>query len=116
MATNDILKNRRIEIGLTQQEVADLVGVSEGTISRWESGDINNMRRDRILAYAKALRVSPAVIMGWEEPMEVFHYYLSDDERLIIDAYRSADPLDRALVRRALGLQEKDAAARSTVS
>ena len=42
------LKNRRIEKGLTMKEVASKVGVSEGTISRWESGNIENMRRDKI--------------------------------------------------------------------
>ena len=42
------LKQRRIELGLTMLEVAKLVGVSEATISRYESGNIKNMRKDRI--------------------------------------------------------------------
>ena len=60
------LKKRRKELGLTMKEVAELVGVSEATISRWESGNIANMRRDRITKLAQALRISPAVIMGWD--------------------------------------------------
>lgn len=40
--------------------------MSPATISRWESGDIANMRRDRIAALAEALQISPAVIMGWD--------------------------------------------------
>ena len=111
MDINEKLRDRRVELGLTQQDVADLVGVSEGTVSRWESGDIGNMRRDRIAAYAKALHVSPAVIMGWEDIPEPHLYALNPVESAIIDAYRSADPLDRAMVRRVLGLQEKEAAA-----
>ena len=67
MEINEMLKSRRIELTLTMKEVADQVGVNEATISRWESGEIANMRRDRILAYAKALKISPAVIMGWDE-------------------------------------------------
>lgn len=63
-----IIRSRREELGLTMKEVADKVGVSEGTISRWESGDIQNMKRDKIASLAKALDMSPAVIMGWEEP------------------------------------------------
>lgn len=54
------LKQRRIELGLTMLEVATLVGVSEATISRYESGNIKNMRRDRIEKYARALQVSPS--------------------------------------------------------
>lgn len=67
MDIKDILKNRRLELGLTMKEVSLKVGVSEGTISRWESGDIENMRRDKISALAEALDISPSVIMGWDE-------------------------------------------------
>lgn len=62
----DILKDRRLELELTLEDVAKRVGVSPATISRWESGDIANMRRDRIAALAEALQISPAVIMGWD--------------------------------------------------
>ncbi|MBR3308987.1 MAG: helix-turn-helix domain-containing protein [Lachnospiraceae bacterium] len=70
MEIKDIIYSRRIELGLTMKQVAEAVGVSEGTISRWESGDIANMRRDKIAALAKTLHLSPAVIMGWEEKGE----------------------------------------------
>lgn len=62
-----IIKSRRQELGLTMKELAAKVGVSEGTISRWESGEIKNMRRTAVSNLAKALALSPAVIMGWEK-------------------------------------------------
>lgn len=68
MEIKDILYQRRKELDLTMKQVAEMVGVSEGTVSRWESGKIADMKRDKIMAYADALRISPAVIMGWEEP------------------------------------------------
>lgn len=68
MEIKDVLKNRRLELGLTLKDIAEQVGVTVPTISRWESGDIANMRRDKIVSYAKALNVSPTVIMGWEAP------------------------------------------------
>lgn len=55
---------QRKKLNLTLKEVADYVGVSEATVSRWESGNIANMRRDRISALAQILRVSPIEIMG----------------------------------------------------
>ena len=61
------LAARRNELGLTQKEVAEKVGVSEGTVSRWESGSIANMRRDRIASYAKVLRTTPEFIMTGNE-------------------------------------------------
>ena len=67
MDVKGIIKKRRIEMQLTLKDVAEKVGVNEGTVSRWESGEIENMRRDKIVALAKALNISPAVIMGWDE-------------------------------------------------
>lgn len=63
----EIIKNRREELGLTIKQVADIVGVSEGTVSRWESGNIKNMKRDKIAALAKALQIQPRILMGWDE-------------------------------------------------
>lgn len=68
MSLHDDIKKRRLELGLTMADVAQLVGVSEATISRWESGDIANMKRDKIVSLAQALHVSPSFIMGWDEP------------------------------------------------
>jgi transcriptional regulator with XRE-family HTH domain len=67
MEIKNILKQRRLELGLTLLDVAKKVGVSEATVSRWESGEIENMRRDKIALLAKALDLNPSVIMGWEK-------------------------------------------------
>jgi repressor LexA len=69
MEIGDALKQRRIELDLTQAEVAQRAGVSEATISRWESGDIANMKRDKIVSLASALDISPGVIMGWDQEL-----------------------------------------------
>ncbi|WP_311649908.1 helix-turn-helix domain-containing protein [Selenomonas artemidis] len=65
---NEILSERRKELGLTLDEVATFVGVNKATVSRWESGGIDNMRLDKIPKLAKILKLSPALIMGmhWE--------------------------------------------------
>lgn len=60
----NLLKERRLELGLTMLQVANAVGVSEATVSRWESGNIANMRRDRIAKLAKILQLRPSAIMG----------------------------------------------------
>ena len=60
------IARRREALGLTQEELANAVGVTKGSISRWESGDISNMRRDRIQKLAKALKVSPVDLLAEE--------------------------------------------------
>ncbi|MDU1265363.1 MAG: XRE family transcriptional regulator [Peptostreptococcus sp.] len=58
------LKNIRKELGYTMKELALMVGVSEATISRWESGDIANMKQNNIVSLADALNVSPLDILN----------------------------------------------------
>lgn len=64
------LKERRKELGLTQKEVAKQVGVSEATISRWESGDIKNMMRDKIHRLSIVLDISPTEILNISDEEE----------------------------------------------
>lgn len=59
----DKIKELRTQAGLTMRQLADAVNVSEATISRWESGNIPNMRRDKIAILAKALHTTPANLL-----------------------------------------------------
>lgn len=61
------LKSRRLELELTLEEVANQVGVTKSTVRKWETGSIENMKRDKIALLAKALNVSPLYIMGIDE-------------------------------------------------
>ena len=74
MELSELIKSRREELGLTLKEVADYVGVSEGTVSRWESGGIGNPKRDKIGRLAKLLKLPPAVLVGNEEPEDLSDY------------------------------------------
>lgn len=67
MDIKDLIKTRRIQKNLTMKELADKVGVSEATISRWESGEISNMKHKGIIALSNALDIEPNIIMGWED-------------------------------------------------
>ena len=67
MDFKDTIKARCKELGLTLEEVGQIVGVSKTTIQRWESGEIKNQRRDKIVKLAQALQTTPAQLMGWAE-------------------------------------------------
>lgn len=69
---NSLMRNRRKELGLTMKDVAKAVGVSEATVSRWESGNIANMGRDKINALSKVLNLSPISIMGISDDIDDF--------------------------------------------
>lgn len=57
----------RTDKGMTQDELAISVGYkSRSTIAKIESGE-REPHQSMIVALAKALNVSPAFLMGWEE-------------------------------------------------
>lgn len=62
----------RIARKMTLEQVGDICGVGKSTVYKWETGDIENMRRDKIALLAKALGVDPVFLMGWaDEPRSV---------------------------------------------
>lgn len=78
MNTNELLKYKRKELDLTMKQVAEFVGVSEATVSRWESGNIANMGRDKIALLAQILKLSPGTIAGYETPDDISYTPVSN--------------------------------------
>lgn len=66
MEIKDLIREKRQELGLTYEQLGELVGVGKSTVRKWETGMIENMRRDNIIALSKALNISPALLMGWD--------------------------------------------------
>ena len=104
-----LIHDRRIELGLTMKELGERCEVSEATISRYESGNIKNMRRDVVAALSKALNISPKILMGWgqDEP----EYYTDPETarlaqeaardpefRILLDAKRDLSPEDMRII------------------
>lgn len=67
MEFNEIIKSRRKELNKTLEQVANDCDVSKATVLRWESGEIKNIRRDKIAKLAKSLNVTPGHLMGWDD-------------------------------------------------
>ena len=66
MEFNEKIKRLREDLGLTLEQVGNAVGVGKSTVRKWETGDIKNMRRDKIAKLAEALHTTPGYLMGWE--------------------------------------------------
>ena len=64
------LRAKRLENNLSLQEVADKLGVSKVTVSRYETLDITNIPSDKIEGMAKLYNTTPAFLMGWENKKE----------------------------------------------
>lgn len=74
MDLGDRLKKRRLDLGLTLEDIGEAVGVTKSTVMKWENGLIENMRTDKVALLARALKVSPLWVMGLEENENVMPY------------------------------------------
>ncbi|CEQ27149.1 helix-turn-helix domain-containing protein [Paraclostridium sordellii] len=60
-----LIKNLRIEKGLSQEELASQLGLKAVTINKYENGHVGKMKISIIQKMAEIFDVSPAVLMGW---------------------------------------------------
>lgn len=93
----NMLKTRRVELNLTMKQVAEAVGVSEGTVSRWESGEISNMKRSRIAALAKVLKIKPSDIIGVTSDVHETASEESETDRKFLEMLKSMTPEEKDL-------------------
>ncbi|MBQ9065702.1 MAG: helix-turn-helix domain-containing protein [Blautia sp.] len=61
------IKKRRTELHLTQSELAEKLGYADKSmIAKIEAGKVD-LQRSKIMAFAKALETTPAILMGWTD-------------------------------------------------
>lgn len=65
------IKTEREKLGLTLQEVADMIGVHKSTIQRYEGGQITKIKLPVIDAIANALKVNPTWLIGKSNIVEL---------------------------------------------
>ena len=107
------LRERRIMLGLTQQELAELVGITYQQAHKYEKG-LNRIAAGRLAALARALGVEPGYFfegLGEGEPARP-----TAQQRLLLELARSFAALPRrqqealAEMARVLAVAEAEAA------
>lgn len=64
MKMNEYVEARRKYLGMTLEQLGELTGVGKSTVRKWEAGTIKNMKRDKVYLLAKALKVSPVLLLS----------------------------------------------------
>ena len=102
MTTAERMKQRRKDLGLRAEDVAERIGVSRSTMFRYENGEIEKLPINHLVPIAKALHTSVDYLMGWTE---------DEKEPIPMDE----DRLDQEFVRlfEQLGNDQKDLTARA---
>lgn len=65
MATR--IKERRLAMDYTQEELASKLGLQKSAIAKYENGRVENIKRSVIQKMASILECSPSYLMGWDD-------------------------------------------------
>lgn len=90
------IKNRRLELGFSYQDLAQKTNMSKSTLQRYETGSIKNMPIDKLSVIANALNVDPIWLLGFTTTKSSTEYSLEDAEHL--KNFRKLNDLGRAKV------------------
>ena len=66
MTKGERIKSKREELGISQTDLANSVGISKQTLYKYENNIVTNIPSDIIEQLANKLQCSPAFIMGWD--------------------------------------------------
>ena len=75
------IKKARLERGLTQQELGDMVGVQKSAIAKYENGRVVNIKRSTLQKITKALDMRPSELLFTDEPKDAANLHV----RIITD-------------------------------
>ena len=67
MEMNQRIKERRLAMNYTQEELAEKLGLQKSAIAKYENGRVENIKRSIILKMANILECTPTYLMGWDE-------------------------------------------------
>lgn len=88
MTIGEKIRIRRKELGLTTTELGHMIGVQNSAISKYEKGRIE-LKASQIKAIAEVLQINPVLLLDDDGPD------LTNEERILVSAYRAADPSAR---------------------
>ena len=103
MTNGERIKNYREQKGISQTDLADMVGTTKQTIFKYENNIVTNIPSDKVEKIAAALGVSPADLLGWEKRSTSITLTLEETE--LIKAYRKASPDTQLAVKAVLGVK-----------
>ena len=101
MTIGDIIREHRINLKMTQEDVARAVGTTKPTVSRWESGEISKIKLDTAKKLSVLLNIDLSTFVFTNE-------VLLPGEYTLLYAYRSADEGTRKSVRKLLEIDEQN--------
>lgn len=75
MNIGERMKERRKQLKITADQVAEKIGVSRSNVYRYEKGDIEKLPIEVLEPLSEILRTTPQYLMGWETNEDILTIY-----------------------------------------
>lgn len=85
----DYIKSLRKSKGLTQEELGNMIGVKKAAVQKWESGMVQNLKRNTIKQLSDIFEVSPASFIDNDDSIESNATILPQEKIRMIPVYES---------------------------
>lgn len=111
MTIGSRMKNRRKELGISADDIANYIGVDRTTYYRYERGAISKVSTDVLQKVAEYLHTTPTWLMGMKDASPIPNQTifpssnLSADEADIITKYRCLNQPGKDTVRAVVNIQ-----------
>lgn len=111
MDTNTTIKNKiaanisfyRKQLGITQKDLACILGVKTTTVSTWERAS-SLPDAETLFELCQIFHIALSDIYGCDTATMKESFPTSDFEKKMLEKYRTADTISKEMVHRALGL------------
>lgn len=70
MTMGEVIKNNRLRLGLSQEELGEKLGVNKAAVQKWESGAVENIKRSKIKELSKIFGITPTELLGFADCFE----------------------------------------------
>ena len=115
MSVGELIKKERLAKGMTQEELAEKVGVKKSAVAKWENGRVSEIKRSNLQKLSEALGIDPNRLLGdiQRNPVgvasELADIYLDAELRSMIAAYKTLPYDKQAQVREYVHMLSKQA-------
>lgn len=99
MNVGELIKKERLAKGMTQEELAEKVGVKKSAVAKWENGRVSEIKRSNLKKIGEALGLDPVQLLGDRNNDALEHPVIPDgltkDQKALVDFAHSL-PEDKA--------------------
>lgn len=92
------IKEKRLELGLTQEELAEKLGLQKSAVCKYEAGRVTNIKRATIQKMATLFDCSPSWLLGLKDEEHIDTAMTAAEDAAFFAKYQALPPEKKAII------------------